>query len=701
LTAYDLGTTAAASSHAGVLTGHIIRTNYFDSSRTSGSGAEHSYTGVTTLGKAGNWPDADGYFYDADGKQFAVIGSPVSVLWFGAVGDGVADDTVAIQAAIDAVGSTKNIYFPEGTYVFTQLEFQTYNCFIQGAGRELTKLKTATSGDAITVSRARSGISGMTIEQISGSKQGRGIVGNLTEGGTGGCDYFTCRDVYVKGFDYNLFMKRAVYHTYEDCGFEYGNYGAEFEVLTGIPNGTWFNNAHTFTNVSFNHNTNNGCSWGGLSATFINCDASQCGSVGFYIHGGGGGNNEQAAACKFVGCYIEGTDTGIWFNDGRGSVEECFFAGYEIYSPSGTDYFTAPIRVTSNASQVYIGRNKVWGYWLYKLKLDNGASPVYTVDGLVEAPSHNGYSTDVGSISQLITGEEYQFSGYKTFPASKFALNASTSAASGLSNRVETDNFGSNIQSQAVFRKTATTTNRVTEEPAILVVNNDTPTVGQMSRLAFSATVPSPAQNFNGSIFADIRVSYPTLGANGRDSEMYFGTCDQSVGGSPVDRVVVRKDGDFDPATNNAYDLGDASFVWSNIYSQNAVTVVSDERTKTEIADASLGLGFINALRPVSYKAKIGGVEVVEQGEGDDREQVAVERAGERTHWGLIAQEVKQAVDAAGVDFGGWVLSEKDNPDSKQALRYEQFIAPLIKAVQELSAKVNEQAAEIAALKGA
>jgi hypothetical protein len=55
----------------------------------------------------------------------------------------------------------------------------------------------------------------------------------------------------------------------------------------------------------------------------------------------------------------------------------------------------------------------------------------------------------------------------------------------------------------------------------------------------------------------------------------------------------------------------------------------------------------------------------------------------------LIAQEVKIAVDAAGVDFGGWVLSDKDDPDSQQALRYDQFIAPLIKAVQELSAKVQ------------
>jgi hypothetical protein len=65
--------------------------------------------------------------------------------------------------------------------------------------------------------------------------------------------------------------------------------------------------------------------------------------------------------------------------------------------------------------------------------------------------------------------------------------------------------------------------------------------------------------------------------------------------------------------------------------------------------------------------------------------QVETTVAGKRTHYGLIAQEVKKVIDDAGVDFAGYV----EGDDGLLGLRYEQFIAPLIKAVQELSAKVD------------
>ena len=69
---------------------------------------------------------------------------------------------------------------------------------------------------------------------------------------------------------------------------------------------------------------------------------------------------------------------------------------------------------------------------------------------------------------------------------------------------------------------------------------------------------------------------------------------------------------------------------------------------------------------------------------------------GDKRIHGLIAQEVKQALDEVGTDsFGGW--SEGD--DGRQRVSREMFITPLIKSVQELTEMVKAQQKEIEELK--
>ena len=132
------------------------------------------------------------------------------------------------------------------------------------------------------------------------------------------------------------------------------------------------------------------------------------------------------------------------------------------------------------------------------------------------------------------------------------------------------------------------------------------------------------------------------------------------------------------PFVTNSFSLGllgpinsgpdNVTRAWKNIYLNTAATVISDERTKENIAASDLGLSFINNLSPVKYN-KVGG---------------------DRTHYGLIAQQVKSVLDEANIaDFGGWVISDVNDLEGQQALRYEEFISPLIKAVQELTARVK------------
>jgi hypothetical protein len=186
--------------------------------------------------------------------------------------------------------------------------------------------------------------------------------------------------------------------------------------------------------------------------------------------------------------------------------------------------------------------------------------------------------------------------------------------------------------------------------------------------------------------------------------------------GEAVERMKISTDGHLLPLTSGSYDLGSAALKWNNLYLVNAAIVGSDQRLKTEIATATLGLEFINKLHPVSYKLIAGENKTIRQAYLDKDgveipEGVAVPQdatagriiteviPGTRTHWGLIAQEVKSALEAVGnTDFAGWTLADKDDATSQQSLRYEEFISPMIKAMQELSATVNELKDKIAVL---
>lgn len=83
--------------------------------------------------------------------------APGDVRRYGAVGDGVTDDTLAIQNAIDGAGVSGNVFFPIGVYLcsgsLTGLNFQTWRgeCYELGAGTAKASLRcTLTSGTFIT-----------------------------------------------------------------------------------------------------------------------------------------------------------------------------------------------------------------------------------------------------------------------------------------------------------------------------------------------------------------------------------------------------------------------------------------------------------------------------------------------------------------------------------------------------------------------
>jgi hypothetical protein len=85
-----------------------------------------------------------------------INGAPVNVLDFGAVGDNAADDTAAIQAAIDAVvdAGGGSVYFPSGTYKLTDAlvvdtGVYTEGIILFGDGRNTILNQTGSAKDAV------------------------------------------------------------------------------------------------------------------------------------------------------------------------------------------------------------------------------------------------------------------------------------------------------------------------------------------------------------------------------------------------------------------------------------------------------------------------------------------------------------------------------------------------------------------------
>jgi hypothetical protein len=150
----------------------------------------------------------------------------------------------------------------------------------------------------------------------------------------------------------------------------------------------------------------------------------------------------------------------------------------------------------------------------------------------------------------------------------------------------------------------------------------------------------------------------------------------------------------FVSQTANSRDVGELATPFRDIFSANAVTVTSDIRTKTDVQTSPLGLNFINKLWSISYRKIVGQISV-----SDDGLNTETPIPGVRTHYGFSSQQVKQVMDELNLgDFAGWCLADPNDPNSPQALRYEQFISPLVRAVQELSAQAIQQQQAIESL---
>jgi len=289
----------------------------------------------------------------------------------------------------------------------------------------------------------------------------------------------------------------------------------------------------------------------------------------------------------------------------------------------------------------------------------------FTMNGY--ATFHSSYNTAVGyrSLSSLTTGNTSSAFGY-------YSLNSNTTGNSNsafgyfslYSNTTGTQN--SAFGSTSLRYNTTGSYNAAFGYQSLL--NNS---IGYAnSAFGFQTLTNNSTGNLN-SAFGYVSLYSNTTGIQ----NTAIGTNSGGTITTGSNNTAIGYDAQVPSGTSsNQIRLGNTAITYAGI--QVAWTVTSDRRYKDNITPLGLGLGFISKLNPVSYVRK-----------NDENK---------KTEYGLIAQEVEEVLKELGIENHG-MLTVTD--EGMYELRYNDLIAPMIKAIQELKEKSDVKDNEIANLK--
>lgn len=168
----------------------------------------------------------------------------VSVLDFGAVGDGVADDTLAIQTALNST-ETRRIYFPAGRYRITSSLVLNQNAILEGCGSndELNNF----GFNNITTIEVDGDFDGLTVNPAAPSYYGYITIKNIKVVKVSGSATLN-RGIYSQFFTPGLILEKVSAYGF-DVGFDIYSGTAQINGCLARDNVTGFRIRSTSTTM--------------------------------------------------------------------------------------------------------------------------------------------------------------------------------------------------------------------------------------------------------------------------------------------------------------------------------------------------------------------------------------------------------------------------------------------------------------------